>query len=152
MYYVYRQCAVALLAISKGYLVMSKQNKKPATAATTKAPAITAPKAGMVMAPAEALARDTALQAWAAANGAGKGCNLVIGNGRNPNATPNQYKAHTDAGKRKVVLLNNAMAGQKVSDYYKKAKEHTGNPGQISINNPRQAAVYGLVTLWAPGK
>ena len=141
-----------MLAISKGYLVMAKSNKKPAKAAATKAPAITAPKAGMVMAPAEALVRDAALQAWAAANGAGKGCNLVIGNGRNPNAAPNQYMAHTDAGKRKVVLLNNAMVGQTVSDYYKRAKEHTGNPSQININTPRQAAKYGLITLWAPGK
>ena len=105
MYYVYRQCAVALLAISKGYLVMANKNKPTTT---------TNPTAGMVAMPTATAANKGAAIAWAKAQGLPSFSALVIGKGPKPTNVPNP---HTTAGKRKAVLANNAMASQTVPAY-----------------------------------
>ena len=130
----------ALLAISKGYLVMAKSNKKPAKAATA-----TNPTAGMVAMPADTAANRAAAVAWAKAQGLPSFSALVIGNGPKPTNVPNP---HTTAGKRKAVLANNAMAGQTVAAYYKAAQANVS--GTISPNNPLMAVKAGLITLYAP--
>lgn len=130
----------ALLAISKGYLVMAKSNKKPAKAATA-----TNPTAGMVAMPADTAANRAAAVAWAKAQGLPSFSALVIGNGPKPTNVPNP---HTQAGKRKAVLANNAMAGQTVAAYYKAAQANVS--GTISPNNPLMAVKAGLITLYAP--
>jgi hypothetical protein len=135
VYYVYRQCAVALLAISKGYLVMANKNKTTTTN----------PTAGMVAMPAATAANKGAAIAWAKAQGLPSFSALVIGNGPKPTNVPNP---HTTAGKRKAVLANNAMAGQTVAAYYKAAQANVS--GTIAPNNPLMAAKAGLITLYAP--
>ena len=70
----------------KGYLVMVKQNKKPAKAATT-----TNPTAGMVAMPAATAANKGAAIAWAKAQGLPSFSALVIGNGPNPTNVPNPH-------------------------------------------------------------
>ena len=84
--------------------------------------------------------------AWAKSKGLSSFSQLVIGKGTCPN-----YKlANTSAGKRKTVLLNNAMVGQTVAQYYTKAKGVVS--GSISTNNPLQAIKHGLITLQLPNK
>lgn len=86
--------------------------------------------------------------AWAKNKGLTSFSQLVIGVGVNPNQ-PN-YNTATTASKRKVVLLNNAMQGKTVAQYYAAAKAKV--PGSISTNNPLQAVKQGLITLVLPTK
>jgi len=75
---------------------------------------------------------------------------LVIGKGTNPNH-PLVANATFASNKRKQVLLNNAMVGQTVAQYYAKAKAVVS--GSISTNNPVYAnAKLGLITLHLPNK
>ena len=86
--------------------------------------------------------------AWAKSKGLSSFSQLVIGKGTCPN-----YKlANTSAGKRKTVLLNNAMVGQTVQAYYNQVKAKLGIKPPTT-NNPVYAnATLKLITLHLPNK
>ena len=106
--------------------------------------------ANMVVMPPEIAANQGAAIHWAKTTmGLPHFSQLVIGEGPNPTFQPKLDEA---AGRRKVVLQNNAMVGQTVAEYYKAAKAHTGDPTSINANNPLQAVKVGLITLLAPAK
>ena len=113
-----------MLAISKGYIMVTKN--KPATA------------------PAALKPQTVAIPNWQQA-GLTAFSQLVIGNGPNPTHIPNP---NTAAGKRKQVLLNNAMAGQTVAQYYAAAK--AAGYGKAGTNNAVLCHKVGLITLQLP--
>ena len=94
-------------------------------------------------------AHKTALNAWAVKQGLASHQQITIGAGKNPNCqvTANATSA---AGKRKQALLNNAMVGKTVGQYYTQAK--TKVKGNILANNILQAAKQNLCTLYVVKK
>jgi|TARA_R110000765_G_scaffold22892_3_gene58317 hypothetical protein len=98
----------------------------------------------------QSITNATAANAWCATHGI-KFSQLVIGKGTNPNH-PLVVNPTTASNKRKRVLLNNAMVGQTVAQYYNQVKAKLGMQ-KPSTNNPVYAnAKLQLITLHLPSK
>lgn len=95
------------------------------------------------------LTTPTAAAAWCKQNGLAHFSQLVIGKGANPNFNLSVAPYATQASsQRKTVLLNNAMVGKTVSQYYAAAKAK--GFGQAGTNNALNAIAKGIITLHLP--
>ena len=73
---------------------------------------------------------------------------LVIGNGPH-STTANIINPTKASGQRKTLLVNNAMAGQTVAQYFRASKQAFGGTG-AGNNNAVLAHKLGLITLQLP--